>query len=45
MNEEQLQEIRRLAFELYGKAAELMGIFSQNELELRHYYEELKKSP
>ena len=45
MDKEQLQEIRQLVFELYNKAAELMGIFSKDELELQRYHEELKKIP
>lgn len=45
MDKEQSQEIRRLVFGLYDKAAELMGIFSKDEIELQRYQEELKKIP
>lgn len=42
MNKEHLKQ---LVFELYGKAAELMSIFSREELEAARYEEELKKIP
>lgn len=45
MDKEQLQTMRRLVFELYGKATELMGIFSKEELERARYLEEVKKIP
>lgn len=45
MDKEQLQGIRMLVFELYGKAAELMGIFCKDEIELERYRDELKKIP
>ena len=45
MDKEQMQAIRRLVFELYGKATELMGIFSKEEIELTRREEELKKIP
>lgn len=45
MDKEHLQEIRQLVFELYDKAAALMGIFSKDEIELQRHHEELKKIP
>ena len=45
MEKEQVETIRRLVFELYGKATELMAIFSKEEIEHARYLEELKKIP
>ncbi len=45
MNKEQMLRLRRAAFELYEKAAELLSVFSLDDIELARFEEELKKIP
>lgn len=45
MKQEQMEHLKQLVFDLYGKAAELMSVFSQEEIEHAKFEEELKKIP
>lgn len=43
MKKETLQQLRQLVFELYDRAARLMGIFCADQIETERLEEELKK--